>query len=148
MHIRRALLESLRTQLKTLAGYGGVWIKRTEPTQNLAKTITLFDENEDVETLSIHSPARPQDRALLISIIAWIRGSIDNEKTEADLDAAALDIEMKLRAPTTAVSGLQVCTDMHLVGSNKQVSENQADLSSITLTYRIDYQTMEFTPSV
>ena len=148
MHIRRALLESLRTQLKTLSGYGGVWIKRTEPTQNLAKTITLFDENEDIETLLIHEPARPQDRALLVSVIGWVRGAVDSEKIEADLDAVALDIETKLRVPTTAVGGLQVCTDMSLVGSNKQVSETQADLSSITLSYRIDYQTMEFTPSV
>lgn len=148
MHIRRALLEDLRAQLKTLTGYGGVWIKRTEPTQNLARTITLFDDNEDVETLTIHAPARPQDRIVTVSVIGWVRGAVDSEKVESDMDDVAYEIENKLRRPTTTVGGIQVCSDMVLVGSNKNVSEQQSDLSSITLSYRLDYQTIEFAPSV
>jgi hypothetical protein len=141
MHIRRFFLESLRTQLKTLPNYGGVWIQRAAPQRSAYPAITLFTDNETAETLSIHAPARPQDRLLTVSVIIWIKGTQDDEKAEIDMDASAADVEGVLRRPVGA-------DDLYLVATDFQFAEDEPDIHAVTLTYKISYNTTEFSPVV
>jgi hypothetical protein len=139
MHKRRAILEDLRTQLKTLSGYGGVWIQRSGPDRTAYPAITLFAVAEDVETLTIHGSPRAQKRDLKISIIAWIRSTQDEEKIETDFDNAAIDIEQKLRKPSMAYDFLLIGTDFSYV-------EDDMEINAVTLTYQVPYTTDEFNP--
>jgi hypothetical protein len=138
MHIRRLFLEDLRTQLKTLPNYGGVWIQRCVPTRGSFPAITVFSDNETQEFNTI-GPVRCQNRYLTVSVIVWIRGSVDDEKIEIDMDNASLDIEQKLRTPTGA-------DDFYMVSTDFQYSEEDGDLSAVTLTYKLEYSTNEFDP--
>lgn len=140
MHKRRAILEALRTQLKTLSGFAGVWIQRIGPVRNVFPCITLFAEEEKCENLTIHLQPRAQDRILTISINAWIRGTIDDEKAESDMDAAALLIEGIMTKPSGTDDILLMATDF-------KVSENEPEIHVCTLTYQIYYHTTEFTPT-
>lgn len=141
MHIRRLILQDLRTQLAALPEFNAVWIQRVEPARGGQRSITLHDESEEVDTLTVHAAPRQQDRALIVVVTAWIRGSVDDEKVESDMDAAALSIETGLIVPSNAL-------DMILIGTTKNVSEDTPDLSSISLSYRIDYLTTERNPAV
>lgn len=136
MHLRRSFLESLRTQLQTLANYGGVWIQRAAPNRNAYPAITIFAENETAEILSIHPYPRYQERTLTISIIVWIRGTPDDEKTESDMDSAAVDIESTVTLPSGAI-------DFYLVSTDFQFVEEEPDINSLTLTYRLVYEDIE-----
>lgn len=137
MHIRRLFLENLRTQLQTLSGYGGVWIQRSAPTRNMYPCFTLHAESETVETLSIHGQPRPQDRVLTVTVNAWIRGTVDDEQAESDMDAAGLLIESILVKPVGA-------DEMSLIATEFKVSEEEPEIHVISLTYNIIYSTTEF----
>jgi hypothetical protein len=139
MHIRRAFLVALRTQLKTLSGYGGVWIQRIGPTRNAFPALTLFADSETVDFATIHGP-RQQSRVLTVSVLAWIRGTPDDEKAETDMDAAALAIEGVLTAPTGAL-------DLYLIATDFTVAEDEPEVHVVTLTYRLEYITTEFNPT-
>lgn len=141
MHKRRALLEAIQTKLKTLSGFAGVWIQRIGPTRNAFPCITLYADAESVETVTIHHQPRPQERVLTVSINAWIRGTVDDEKAEVDMDAAAVLIESVLLNDFNAEDVLLQSTDF-------KVSEDEPEIHVITLTYRFDYGTTEFTPTV
>jgi len=141
MHIRRALLQALQTQLKALTGFSGVWIQRIGPTRNAFPAITLYADQESVETLSIHAQPRPQERVLTVSVNAWIRGTSDDEKAESDMDAAAVSIEAVLTRPLLA-------DDMVLVATDFSVSEEEPEIHVCTLTYHVIYSTTEFGPII
>lgn len=136
MHTRRALLEALQTQLKTLTNYSGVWIQRAAPIRNAWPAITLFSDSESAEILTIHGSPRYQERVVTVSIIVWIRGTPDNEKAESDMDAAAADIEAALSLPTGA-------TDFYLLSTDFNVDEEDPEIHAITLSYRLIYETIE-----
>jgi hypothetical protein len=141
MHIRRSILESIRTQLKVLPNYGGVWIQRIAPNRNSFPAITLYPENETVDTLTIHVSPRPQERALTVIVNVWIKGTPDNEKIESDFDKAAVDIESTIVLPANAI-------DFYLLSTDFQFVEDDAEINAITLTYRVIYETTEFNPIV
>jgi hypothetical protein len=138
MHFRRAILESLRAQLKSLPGYGGVWIQRSAPQRVAYPAITLFADNETSDLITIHEP-REQERILTISIIVWIQGTPDGEKTDEDMDNAALDIERILRKPAKTL-------DFYLFSTDFQYSENDPEINAVTLTYKAEYVINEFNP--
>lgn len=137
MHPRRRILTDLQTQLKALSGFSGVWIQRIGPKRNAFPAITLFADAETVETLSIHNQPRPQDRALTVSINAWVLGTVADEKAEIDMDAAAELIESAINKPDNADDILLVATDF-------TVSEDEPEIHVCTLTYRVMYDTVEF----
>ncbi len=136
MHKRRTILEALRTQLLTVAELRGCYIQRIGPAKNDYPHATLFAESESVETLTIHSPTRPQDRTLSVQVIGWVRGTPDNEKAESDLDNTAELIEKKLQPPANV-------DDMTLLSTDFAVSDDEPDIHQVTLTYQISYQTNE-----
>jgi hypothetical protein len=138
MHKRRALLESLRTKLQTL-NYGA-FIQRIPPARAGYPCITLAADSETVETLTVNLPARPQDRALIVAVKAWIRGTPDDEKAESDMDAVALEIEGVMTRPTGADDILLIATDF-------QVAEDEPEIHVVTLTYRLSYSSTEFSPA-
>jgi hypothetical protein len=138
MHIRRLFVEDLQTQLKTLPNYGGVWIQRCLPSRGSFPAITVFSENETIEFNTI-GPIRCQNRFLTLSVVVWIRAGVDDEKIEMDMDKAALDIEQKLRTPAGA-------DDFYMVSTDFQFSEEDGELSAVTLTYKLEYSTNEFDP--
>lgn len=140
MHIRRAIIEALRTQLLTLTGFGGVWIQRIGPVRNVFPCITLHAEAESVTTESIHLQPRPQDRALTVAINVWVRGTQDDERAESDLDLHALEIEQKLSKPALA-------DDIQLAATEFYVDEEEPEIHQLRLIYQISYSTREFTPS-
>ena len=140
MHKRRAYLEDLRTKLKTLTGFGGVWIQRIGPSRTMFPSITLYADQETVETETIHAPNRPQDRVLTISINAWIRGTADDEKAESDMDDAAVSIEGIITKPTGT-------DDIILVSTDFNISEEEPEIHVITLTYKLQYQSTELSPA-
>lgn len=141
VHLRRAYLEALRAQLQTLTGFGGVYIKRVTAMRMAFPVITLYADAETVDTLTIHPPPRPQERVLTVAVNVFIRGAIDDEKAEADADALALLIEQKLRKPAGA-------DDLILVATDFVVAEDEPEVHVLTLTFKIEYQTVEFSPSV
>jgi len=141
MHQRRQFLEAIKTQLKAVDGFPGVWIQRIGPQRNIYPSITLYSDQESIETLTIHSPARPQDRVLTISIVAWIKGSADDEKAEQDMDKAAVLIEQAVTKPVGA-------DDMALIATDFIVDEEEAEIHAVTLTYTLFYTSTEFSPSV
>jgi hypothetical protein len=141
MHIRRKILEDIRTQLKALSDIGGVWIQRVAPSRAAYPAITLYSESETVEILTIHTVPRPQERVLNVSIVVWISNTPDDEKSEYDMDAFALLVEQTVRTPTNAI-------DCYLTATSFQFSEDDATLSAVTLTYTIIYETIEFSPVV
>lgn len=140
MHIRRTFLQALRMQLKTLLGYGGVWIQRSAPRRETYPAITLFSDSETVEIMSVHTPARPQERSLTITVIVWLKGGPDFEKAEADMDGFALDIEQTVKLPAGA-------DDIYLVSTEFQFAEDEPDIHAVSLTYKLDYNTVEFNPT-
>lgn len=139
MHKRRAILEALKTKLQAVSGYSGVFIQRVPPAVQYP-CITLASEAEAVDTLTIHAPARPQDRTLTVSVKAWILGTPDDEKPESDMDAAALDIEGAMTKPTGA-------SDITLVSTDFQISEDEPEIHAVVLTFSVSYQTTEFSPT-
>jgi hypothetical protein len=141
MHIRRAILENVRAQLKVIPNYGGVWIQRFAPNRNAFPAITLFAENETVDTLTIHNLPRAQERTLTLIVNCWIKGTPDGEKIESDFDNAALDIESTLILPTQAI-------DFYLLSTDFQFVEDDAEINAVTLTYKIVYETTEFNPLI
>lgn len=139
MHKRHALLEALQTQLKTLDGFAGVWIQRLGPSRLAFPCVTLFADAETVATLTIHPQPRPQDRVLTVSVSAWIRGTVDDEKAEQDMDDAAVLIESVMTKPAAA-------DDIVLVATDFNVDEIDPEIHSITLTYYIFYTSIEHSP--
>ena len=143
-HIRRSYLDDLKTQIKPLVTsgkIGGVWIQRAKPSRTAYPLVTLYAENEPVETLVIHAGDRPQDRNLTISIDIWIRGSPDDEKAERDMDKACELVEPILNTPAGA-------DDMQLINTEFQVNEEDPELHTVTLTYQIKYNTVERNPII
>jgi hypothetical protein len=138
MHMRRAIMLDLQTQLKTLAGFSGVWIQRIGPIRNAFPAITLYADAESVETLLIHGSPRPQDRVLTVSVNAWIRGTVADERAEEEMDKAAQLIESKLRKPTIA-------DDMVLVATDFTVSEDEPEVHVCSLSYHLSYNQLEYT---
>ncbi|MGZ8927133.1 MAG: hypothetical protein ACXW03_01615 [Methylobacter sp.] len=141
MHKRRAILEALQTQLKTVSVFAGVWIQRIGPTRNNFPCITLYADAESSETMTIHGQPRPQDRILTVSINAWIRGTADDEKAEKDMDDAAVLIESVMTKPAGADDILLVATDF-------KVSEEEPEIHVVTLTYQLSYHCTEFSATV
>lgn len=138
MHKRRKILEDLQTQLKTVAGFAGVWIQRGAPSRNAFPGITLYADSETVEYLLIHQP-NTLDRTLNVSIVAWIKGSPNDEKIEADMDKAAAAIETELVLPADALTIQLVSTDFNLL-------DDEAGPQTITINYSITYETIENLP--
>lgn len=139
MHIRRALLENLQQQLKTLPGFAGVWIKRTGPKRTSYPSITLHAIDEDVKTnVETFGPdiPRDQDRKFLVAINGWVRGTIEEEKAEADMDEIAEAIEAVLVHPLDNF-------DMILTGTDFAVAEDEPEIHKVTLYYQLTYLTIE-----
>jgi len=139
MHIRRYILESIRTQLKTINGWGGVWIQASPPTRNAWPCITIKPETESTETLTIHSQPRDQDRTLTVLVICWLRGTPDDEKVLQDMDAAAVQIE----AAMTGDFNAQTC---QLIQTDFVVGEEEPDIHQLILTYQLSYASIENNP--
>lgn len=141
MHIRRSILEALRAQLQTLPGFAGVWIQRIGPIRNAYPCITLYAEAETVDYLTLQLSPRPQERTLTVAVNIWIRGAIDDEKPEIDMDAFALTVEGILTRPALA-------TEMQLAATDFKVSEDEPEIHVVTLTYHLSYLSTEFSPTV
>lgn len=141
MHIRFALLEAIKAQLKTLPGFSGVWIQRIGPTRNAYPALTLYGDAESVDTLTLHPAPRPQDRVLTVSVNAWIRGTADDEKAELDMNEASVSVEAVVRKPAMA-------DDLVLVATDFTVAEDEPEIHVCTLTYHVSYSTNEFNLSV
>ena len=144
MHKRRHILKALQTQLKTLTGFAGVWIQRTGPARNAYPGITLHAEEETVTTQvpgGYSSAPREQDRIVSVAINVWIRGTVDAEKTEDDMDAAAERIEPIITNDFDAA-------DLILVATDFKVSEEEPEIHYMTLTYHITYYAVERSPSM
>ena len=139
MHARRAILQAIRTQLKTIPGMGGVWIQRVPPVRVMWPCITLAADNESVETLTIHAQPRQQDRIITVSINCWIRGTPDDEKVESDMDAAAVLIEQAMDSDFGA-DGCQ------LIATDFRVGEEEPEIHQLVLTYQLSYTTTESNP--
>jgi hypothetical protein len=76
-----------------------------------------------------------------VSVTAWIRGSPDDEKPEADLDANALQIEQVLTIPSAAKNLVLTSTDF-------DIAEDDPELHAVRLTYQLTYTTQsEFNPT-
>lgn len=140
MHIRRAILEALQTQLKTLTTFAGVWIQRTPPKRIAYPCATLFADAETTETLLIHPQPRKQERVITVTVRAWVKGATDDEKVEVDMDAAAVLIESVMTTPANA-------SDIVLAATDFDVVEEEPELNILTLTYHISYFAVEFTPT-
>jgi len=136
MHIRRKILEDLRTQLKTLPVFAGVWIQRIGPTRNAYPCITLAADSESIEYLTINMVSRAQYRTVSISITAWVRGTSDDEKSEVGMDAAAEAIESVLTLPANA-------EDIILLNTDFTVAEDEPEIHAVTLSYSVRYLSEE-----
>ena len=140
MHIRRAIMLAIQANLQTLPDFGGVWIQRVPPSRNVFPSITLHDNVESCETLGVGLQPRAQQRVITVEIDAWIRGTVDVEKAEIDMDEAALAIESQM----TEFSLIQ---NLQLISTDKKFDETEPEIHVITLTYHIDYCTTELSPS-
>lgn len=141
MHARRAILESIKTELKKLTGIGGVWIQRLPPTRIAYPCITLYAETENTETLLIHPRPRVQDRVITVAVVVWMQGSVIDEKIESDMDAAAVKIEQAMSSDFGA-------DDVRLFATDFSIGENDGDLHTLTLSYQIKYITRESNPEI
>ena len=141
MHIRRSILEALRDQLNSLPGIGGAWIQRIPPSRVAYPSITLFASSENIITEGFGVVAREQERELIVSISAWIRGTSDDEKAEYDMDEAAEIIENTILMPSHA-------TDMLLVSTDWQVTEDEPEIHVLTMNYQINYCSLENQSSI
>jgi hypothetical protein len=139
LHKRRAILELIRTQLSALPDFGGCWIQRIAPKRESFPAITLFADSEGVEYISNISP-RSQLRTLTVTVIVWVDSGVDDEKTEQDMDVFAAEIETQLTTPIGA-------HDLQLVSTDFQFTEDDFEISALTLTYRTTYTTTEFNPT-
>lgn len=140
MHKRRQFLESIRTQLRNTSLFGGVWISRTGPARAVFPSVTIYADQETVETLTIHAPARPQDRVLIVAVTAWIRGTPNDERPDEEMDKSAELLESNVIKPTGA-------DDMILIATDFEVDLEDPEIHAVTLTYQIRYTLTEFSPS-
>ena len=140
-HIRRAIIEDLQEKLKTLHGFTGIWNQRIPPSRNSFPCLTLFCESETAETVTIHHQPRPQERILTVNINVWVLGSPDDEKPERDMDLAAIWIESILTTP-------ELATDILLVATDFNISEDEPEIHCLTLTYHVSYFSTEFSPII
>ena len=136
MHRRREFLEAIRDQIKTISGRGGVYIQQVAPIRNTWPCFTIYPETESIETLTIHGRPRPQDRTFNVTITAWIRGTPDDEKVSADMDAIGNQIE-------TAMNSNFGADDCTLILTEFIVSEDEPEIHRLVLTYTIRYFTTE-----
>jgi kynurenine formamidase len=136
MHPRRAILEDLRDQIKASGYFSGCWIQRVPPSRIAWPCVTISADSENVETLTIHSRPRPQDRGLSVSVTAWVLGSQDDEKAERVMDEAAEALEMLITDPSKTET-------MELVDTSFIVDEEDAEIHRVILSYRITYLTLE-----
>jgi hypothetical protein len=141
MHRRRNILEFLATRLRTLSGYSVVRIQRAGSSRLAYPYITLYAESEECKTLTVHPQPRPQDRALIVSVNVWIRGTVDDEKPETDMDNAAVDVESVMSKPTIA-------DDIELIATDFAVAEDEPEIHVVTLTYRVVYTSTEYSLTV
>ena len=141
MHLRRKIIEELQEQLKTLPSVGKVRNQRLAPKTVAHRDIILYDTEENTDALTVHSQPREQDRALTIIVTAYILGQLDDEKVERDMDEIALDIETVMDCPIDA-------DDIRLLGTDKTVAEDDPSINMVTLTYRLEYNTVEFDAEV
>jgi hypothetical protein len=140
MHKRRILLEALQAQLKALSAFAGVWIQRIPPSRQSFPCVTLFADSETVDTLTIHPQPRPQERALTVTVNAWIRGTVAGEKAGVDMDEAAAQIEAVMLKPALA-------SDILLIATDFIADETEPEIHAVTLTYRLFYTAIEFSPT-
>lgn len=141
MHKRRQYLEALRTQLTDSTLFAGVWIQRTGPARAAYPSVTLYADQETVETIGVHAPARPQQRILTVSVMAWIRGTANDERPDQEMDSAAESIETTLTVPAGA-------DDLMLIATDFAVDEEEPEIHAVTLTYQLSYCTDEYAPGV
>lgn len=137
MHLRRKILEELRTQIKTITKIGKVRIQRLAPKALAHRDIILYDTEETTETLLIHPQPRKQNRILTVAVTGYILGQLDDEKVERDMDDLALDIESVMDCPSDA-------DDIRLIATDKSVAEDDPSVNILTLTYQLEYNTVEF----
>ncbi len=140
MHIRRNILEALRTQLQTLPGFAGVWIQRIGPTRNAYPCITLYAEAETVDNIGFQPSPRPQERTLTIAVDIWVRGTVNDEKAESDMDSFAVAVEAVLTLPALANA-------LQLHATDFKVDESEPEIHVVTLTYHLTYFSTEFSPT-
>lgn len=139
-HKRRAILVAHKAQLKPLSTGGSVWITRGLPPSAARPCFTLYDDSESVEIGTIHPAPRPQQRILSMVVTGWTIYDVnDPEKSEERLDALALAIEQTVVKATD-------CDDLQLIGTEKQLDEDDPKSSSVTLRYSISYRTTEQNP--
>jgi hypothetical protein len=138
MHKRRKFLESLRTQLQALSGYGGVWIQRASPNRNMYPAITIYTESESAQAQTIGDPPCLA-RVANVNISVWIRGTQDDEKLERDFDNYAMDIEKNVILPVGADS-------FYLTQTDFQFAEDDPEVNVLTLQYRLEYSAWERQP--
>lgn len=139
MHKRRVILEAIQTKLKTVSGFGGVWIQRIPPKRAAWPCLTIYADSETTDTLTIHNQPRPQERTLSVTITAWVRGAADDEKPEKDMDASALLIESGM---VGNFGGL----DCLLQSTSFNVDEEEPEIHTVELIYQISYDTTESNP--
>lgn len=141
MHKRRHILEDIKTQLKLLPDFAGVWIQRIAPARAGYPAITVYSNEETADILTLTGPIACQERLLNVSIVGWIKGNAIDEQAEQDMDKVAEAIEFGLTKPSIA-------DDMSLVATDFIVDEEEAEVHAVTLTYSIGYTTEEGSPSV
>lgn len=140
MHDRQKILNELRTQLKNSTYFAGVWVQRVIPNKNVFPCVTLFADNETVDTLTIHNGNRPQDRFVNVSIVGWVKGArLSDEQIEIELSIMSAEIEKQISPPTGAI-------DIKLDSTDYLVDDAEPELHSIKLNYLLNYGTSERTP--
>lgn len=142
MHPRRTILNAIKERLVGEQRFH--WVRNTRlrdapnAVGNMFPGVTFYAVSETVETLTIHHSPNPQDRDLQIAVTVWLR---PNSKTpedyeiEADLEAERLEQVMFNDIPGVDDITLQ-STDFDL--------DDPPDIMTVTLTYRVTYNTTEF----
>lgn len=136
MHKRREIIKAIHANLVAVKHFA--WVRNTRapllPTvANAYPGVTLYIDNEQVITETIHRQPRPQTRSPLVVIRIWIKGTNDQEYIEEQMDIQAARVE---RVMSNEIAGID---DLRLIGTDFEVVDEEPLLHAVTLSYRLDY---------
>jgi len=132
VHKRRQIIENIRTKLKTMPNIGGCWIQQVPPKRIAWPCLTLHADNETNNPLTIHEP--DDERFINLQVTAWIRGTPDDERIDAEMDKMGLAIEKLMNEDFGASSCRLIQTDFI-------TDQEEPEIHQLTITYQIIYYT-------
>ena len=131
MSKRLTYLDDIKTQLKTIPRFVGVWNQRTLPVRNSFPCITFYSDNEVMDTQGLNN--QEEIRTLSLNIHCWLQGTLDFEKIERDMDDCIELVDNCLVKLTDTMANIKP------VSIAFSVTDTEPLLHMVAMIYEVQY---------